>query len=131
MCGPRCYSARLSPSTRERFPQGKGGLRRPASGPAGGGEPPIAADADRGRAPREVAMGANGSDGLRGLTPRSDDAWDRFEAAWDRGERPRTEDYLVGFEPGERRALLAALLGAEIEHRRRRGQHPDPGQCRP
>jgi serine/threonine protein kinase/WD40 repeat protein len=75
-------------------------------------------------------MGASEGDAFRGLTPRSDDAWDRFEAAWDRGERPRIEDYLVGFEAEERRALLAALLDSEIEHRRRRGEHPDPGEYR-
>jgi serine/threonine protein kinase/tetratricopeptide (TPR) repeat protein len=75
-------------------------------------------------------MGASEGDAFRGLTPRSDDAWDRFEAAWDRGERPRIEDYLVGFEAEERRALLAALLASEIEHRRRRGEHPDAGEYR-
>ena len=73
-------------------------------------------------------MTAEGPDEFVGLTRRSDEAWDRFEEAWTRGECPRIEDYLCGFEGAERRALLAALLALEVEHRRRRGELPAPGE---
>jgi serine/threonine-protein kinase len=71
-------------------------------------------------------MSADRTEEFIDLTPRSDEAWDRFEEAWGRGESPRIEDYLVGFEGAEWRALLAGLLASEVEHRRRRGQRPAP-----
>ena len=49
-----------------------------------------------------------------------------FEAAWGRDENPRIEDYLEAFAGGEQRALLAALLAAEIEHRGGDGEQPGP-----
>src|SRR5262249_13412374 len=75
-------------------------------------------------------MSGERSDEFRGLTPRSDEAWDRFEEAWNRGECPRIEARLTGFEAAERRDLLAALLESEIWHRRRRGARPAPDEYR-
>jgi WD40 repeat protein/predicted Ser/Thr protein kinase len=71
-------------------------------------------------------MSADGSNEFPGLTPRSDEAWDRFEHAWGRGERPHIEEYLAGFEAAERHALLAGLLASDIEHRIRRGERTEP-----
>src|SRR5262245_17106874 len=51
-------------------------------------------------------------------------AADRFECAWDAGERPRIEDYLAEAEPGLRPALLDELLRVELELRREGGDEP-------
>jgi WD40 repeat protein len=50
-----------------------------------------------------------------------DQALERFEAAWQRGERPAIEDYLGG-PADERLALLAELVHAELELRLKAGE---------
>jgi tetratricopeptide (TPR) repeat protein/tRNA A-37 threonylcarbamoyl transferase component Bud32 len=61
---------------------------------------------------------------------RIDRICDRFEAAWDRGERPRPEDELGAVEPRYRAPLLRDLLAAEMAARRRRGERPEPRDYR-
>jgi serine/threonine-protein kinase len=53
---------------------------------------------------------------------------DRFEAAWESGERPRVEDDLGAVAAAYRPALLRDLLAAELEARRRRGESPEAGE---
>ena len=48
---------------------------------------------------------------------------DRFELAWDAGERPRIEDYLELFPAADRRELLKELLASELALRA--GQHEE------
>jgi serine/threonine-protein kinase len=55
---------------------------------------------------------------------RLDQICNRFEAAWEAGERPRTEDYQNQIEASYRAALLRDLLAAEVDARRRLGQRP-------
>src|SRR5271165_3821614 len=45
----------------------------------------------------------------------------RFQATLVRGEHPAIEDYLPA-GPAERRAVLPALVRADLQHRLRRGQ---------
>jgi len=47
---------------------------------------------------------------------------DRFEAACLRGERPRIEDYLDGFEPSGHAHLLPELIVIDVEYRAKRGE---------
>jgi serine/threonine-protein kinase len=61
---------------------------------------------------------------------RIDRACDRFEAGWERGERPRLEDHLAEVAAPYRLALLRDLLAAEIAARRRRGESPEPREYR-
>jgi eukaryotic-like serine/threonine-protein kinase len=50
---------------------------------------------------------------------------ERFERAWEAGQRPKIEDYFGGEpEPG-RSVLLHELLASELEWRLRRGERPD------
>ena len=51
---------------------------------------------------------------------------DRFERAWERGERPRVEDNLGEVSGTHRSALVRDLLAAELSARRRRGEEPEP-----
>src|SRR4051794_17988216 len=60
------------------------------------------------------------------LSCRAEEAWDRFEVAWRSGKLPRIEDYLAGLAGGELTAMLRELLASEVEHRRRRGERPEP-----
>ncbi|MFO0892868.1 MAG: serine/threonine-protein kinase [Isosphaeraceae bacterium] len=53
-----------------------------------------------------------------------DAAADRFEREWNRGPRPRIEDFLADSEEPRRSALLEELLRIECERRRRAGEHP-------
>ena len=53
-----------------------------------------------------------------------DAACDRFESAWQSGERPRIEDYLEGLAPQTSKGLLAELLGLELDYRRQLGEIP-------
>src|SRR5438270_7539045 len=46
---------------------------------------------------------------------------DRFEGAWQRGERPRIDDYLPPDDP-DRRALLLELACADLECRLKAGE---------
>jgi ABC-type amino acid transport substrate-binding protein/tRNA A-37 threonylcarbamoyl transferase component Bud32 len=54
----------------------------------------------------------------------------RFELAWQAGQRPCLEDYL-GDTPGpERPALLRELVALDIDYRRRAGEQPQPDDYR-
>jgi serine/threonine-protein kinase len=56
--------------------------------------------------------------GLAGsLARKVDQACDRFESAWQAGERPRLEEYLGETAEQEREALLGELLFLELEYR--------------
>ncbi|MGP0065534.1 MAG: hypothetical protein ACLQGP_18260 [Isosphaeraceae bacterium] len=61
---------------------------------------------------------------------RIDRICDGFEAAWERGERPRSEGCRGDIAEALRLALLRDLLAAELSARRRRGEHPDPRDYR-
>ncbi len=54
----------------------------------------------------------------------------RFEAAWESGDRPRVEDYLGDVDEPYRPALLHDLLAVELDARRRRGERPEPHEYR-
>jgi serine/threonine-protein kinase len=62
------------------------------------------------------------------LIEHVDRVCDRFERAWEAGARPRIEDYLAGEHGPARPALLRELLAAELGHRRRLGETPEPGE---
>jgi tetratricopeptide (TPR) repeat protein/tRNA A-37 threonylcarbamoyl transferase component Bud32 len=64
------------------------------------------------------------------LAGRLDPLCDRFEAAWQAGERPRLEEFLPLLEEPERPALLGELLALELGHRRRLGEQPTAGEYR-
>src|SRR3954465_15998277 len=51
---------------------------------------------------------------------------DHFEAMWEAGQRPRVEDCLGGVDEPYQPYLLGDLLAAELNARRRRGEHPEP-----
>src|SRR5690349_4426322 len=55
---------------------------------------------------------------------RGDERCDRFEKAWQAGERPRIEDYLADTSEPERSLLLRELLGLELAYRRLQGDTP-------
>ena len=57
---------------------------------------------------------------------RIDQVCDRFEAAWEAGDRPRLEDFLDEIDDPHRLVFLRDLLAAEIAARRRRGERPTP-----
>jgi serine/threonine protein kinase len=59
---------------------------------------------------------------------RIDRICDQFEAAWAGGETPRIEDYLGAIAVEHRTELLGALLAAEIDARRNRGERPEPAE---
>src|SRR5262245_14176209 len=52
----------------------------------------------------------------------------RFEQAWQAGQRPRIEDYLVDAPESRRTALLRELLALEIDCRRQAGEEPTTGE---
>jgi hypothetical protein len=56
---------------------------------------------------------------------RLDEACVRFEAAWQREERPCLEDYLKETAEEHRPAWLRELLPLELEYRRMQGESPD------
>ena len=56
------------------------------------------------------------------LARRLDPLCDRFEDDWLAGRRPRLEDFLDRVLPADRPALLAELLGLELDYRLRRGE---------
>src|SRR5262245_26851039 len=60
------------------------------------------------------------------ILDRIDQICDRFERAWEQGGRPRIENYLEEIAEPYRAALLRDLLAAELDARRRRGEHPSP-----
>jgi hypothetical protein len=53
-----------------------------------------------------------------------------FEEAWERGERPRIEDYLAGLSGPARADLLRHLLLIELQRRRGSGDQPSPAEYR-
>jgi tetratricopeptide (TPR) repeat protein/serine/threonine protein kinase len=55
---------------------------------------------------------------------RVEQVCDRFEAAWQAGQRPGIEDYLRDSAESEQPALLRELLAFELEYRRRAGENP-------
>ena len=66
-----------------------------------------------------------------GQALRVNGACERFEAAWEAGDRPRIEDVLVGVADGqERRTLLRELIALELELRREAGERPDEDEYR-
>jgi WD40 repeat protein len=61
---------------------------------------------------------------------RINDACNRFELAWQAGQRPRVEEYLARAAPPERSDLLRELVALEIEYRRQAGEDPSPDEYR-
>jgi eukaryotic-like serine/threonine-protein kinase len=53
---------------------------------------------------------------------------DRFEAAWQSGQRPSIEDYLAETLGPERSAVLRELVAVDLVYRRRAGEQPTPEQ---
>jgi serine/threonine-protein kinase len=60
----------------------------------------------------------------RTLTLRADQECDRFENAWQAGQRPRIEDHLAAVPEAEHPALLHELILLEVDYRRLAGDHP-------
>jgi serine/threonine protein kinase len=61
-----------------------------------------------------------------GQAGRIDALCDQFEAEWIAGGRPRLEEMLPRAEERDRAALVAELLGLELENRLRRGEQVSP-----
>jgi hypothetical protein len=57
---------------------------------------------------------------------RLDETCDRFEDAWQSGQRPRLEDFLTAVEEQERPILFRRLLDVELTYRRQVGEAPTP-----
>jgi serine/threonine-protein kinase len=56
---------------------------------------------------------------------------ERFEKAWQRGERPRVEEYLLGnMDEPTRSGLLMELLKMDLEYRRKHGEQPEEAEYR-
>src|SRR5262245_36925793 len=55
---------------------------------------------------------------------RIDQVCDDFEDAWQRGQRPRIDDFLQRVDIAEQPALFADLLRMEIEYRQKAGETP-------
>src|SRR5262249_51703490 len=71
------------------------------------------------------------SDSLQSNEPlsraqRVDRVCDRFEGAWQAGQRPRIEDYLGEVSEPERSRLLRELLALELAYRRLNGETLTP-----
>jgi serine/threonine-protein kinase len=64
------------------------------------------------------------SETSRSIGALVDEACDLFEAAWQRGERPRIEDFLVRVAPSRRQSLLVELLALDISYRRKNHEQP-------
>jgi hypothetical protein len=58
------------------------------------------------------------------LNLRIDQACDRFELAWQAGQRPRIEEYLGDTPEPERSVLLRELVALDIDYRRQKGEQP-------
>jgi WD40 repeat protein/serine/threonine protein kinase len=58
------------------------------------------------------------------LNLRIDEACDRFELAWQAGQRPRIEEYLGDTPEPERSALIRELAALDIDYRRQNGEQP-------
>jgi serine/threonine protein kinase/predicted Zn-dependent protease len=59
-----------------------------------------------------------------------DEACNRFELAWQAGQRPRLEDVLSGRPEPERAIMLQELIALDIAYRRRAGEQPQPEEYR-
>jgi WD40 repeat protein len=57
---------------------------------------------------------------------RVDEVCDRFESAWQRGERPRLADYARQLPESDRLVATRELIRVEVEYRVRRGEMPLP-----
>jgi tetratricopeptide (TPR) repeat protein len=64
------------------------------------------------------------------LARQVDEVCCRFERAWKAGERPRIEDYLAEVDEPLQSAVLAELIGLDIDYRRRAGDEFDEGEYR-
>jgi hypothetical protein len=53
---------------------------------------------------------------------RIDKVCDRFEQAWNQGQRPRIEDFLGELPEPDRPALLRELILLDVEQRRQGGE---------
>ena len=53
-----------------------------------------------------------------------DQACDRFEGAWQAGQRPGIEDCLATVPPESQAVLLAELIALDVRYRRRAGDNP-------
>src|SRR5437588_325661 len=66
------------------------------------------------------------------LTPEQaahlDQACDAFEAAWQAGQRPTIEQFLVEAPAAVRQPLLRELMELEVAYRKRRGEQPTLGE---
>jgi serine/threonine protein kinase len=58
------------------------------------------------------------------LNLRIDQVCDRFELAWQAGQRPSIEDYLSDTPEPERSLLLRELIALDIDYRRQAGEQP-------
>jgi WD40 repeat protein len=63
-------------------------------------------------------------------TRRINEVCNRFELAWQAGQRPRVEDYLGDTPEPERSALLVELVALEIDCRRQAGEAPQLDEYR-
>ena len=61
---------------------------------------------------------------------RIEPACNRFELAWQAGERPRLEDHLGGVPEAERPGVLCELIALDIDYRRRAGEQPRAAESR-
>jgi formylglycine-generating enzyme required for sulfatase activity len=64
------------------------------------------------------------------LERRIDQACERFELAWQAGQRPPIEEALGDWPEAERAALLLELIALDMAYRRRAGDEPQPQEYR-
>jgi serine/threonine protein kinase len=67
---------------------------------------------------------ASRSESPLSLNLRINEACDRFELAWQAGQRPRIEEYLGDTCEPERSALVRELIALDIDYRRQVGEQP-------
>jgi serine/threonine protein kinase len=66
----------------------------------------------------------------RSRLQRIDEICDRFEEAWQTGQRPRLDDYLGDTSECERSALVRELIALDIDYRRKEGETPQVEEYR-
>src|SRR5262249_33926420 len=91
----------------------------PHSGPLGGGGPGMSTDPDTGY----QRLGA-------ALAQIVDEVCDRFEVAWQTGQRPAIEAYLADVPESARLVLVRELILFEAAGRRRAGEAAQPEDYR-
>ncbi len=69
-------------------------------------------------------MSTGGSDLHLSAVARVNEACNRFELAWQAGQRPRIEDVLATVPESDRPALLHELIPLEVYYRRKAGEDP-------